>query len=221
MNNLENLTKGDVINSNGKKKWFAKVLGVDGDDVFITPSYSDFSSALRANSEFQVSKIQYLEESSYTIYTPEPEIKYWSNGAVRSGMKEGDWYFYMNHSGYITYSTYKDMQGDNHRMASKIMFLDLELCETHLQENLDRQALEQKVWEIMDGEEGESQCNFIYHDNRGKYFNFSGEDSDDSDGTSRVTAKARRYLLSDEVTDYQRALWIEDWELAREYKSKE
>ena len=146
----------------------------------------------------------------------EPEIKYWSNGAVRSGIPLGaNCYFNEPAGDLVNYISHND-EVDDYYVKSKIVFLDKDLCKTHRQEILDRQALEQKVWEIMDVTKHWPPY-AIWFDGE----HWDGGRKNHMDANQALSREAMEYLLSYEVTDYQRALWIEDWELAREYKSKQ
>ncbi len=235
MNNLENIKKGDVIklvrnvpdDTMPIYEQFLGVIGYNGTHIFTTGRYGGYwnaknSIAISLNHAVEIKcyPMRLLERYSATIYTPEPEIKYWSNGAVRSGMKEWENYYFIDTLGCVSHSHWGTNDYSNFRLSSKMIFLDENLCKTHRQEILDRQAIEQKVWEIMDGQEKSTHRYWdIYLDEYHKWR--IRLEPGHSYQSTLISHKASEYLLSDEVTDYQRALWIEDWELAREYKSKE
>jgi hypothetical protein len=233
MNKLENLKKGDVITNN---KQYHRIEVVDDNCFFVLDymplTYKELIEIkVTPTSRYVMYTMEELIENHYTIYTPEPDIKYWSNGAVRSGMKEGQEYYYIDDIGMLSKEEYRmESNVDRFRTHSKMIFMDWGLCKIHGREILDRQALEQKVWEIMDGKSEKEKESWFFlrvteQDSEVYHYQVNGWCIDHNDeydtNTPKITKKAGDYLLSNEVTDYQRALWIEDWELAREYKSKE
>lgn len=177
----------------------------------------------------EITKDQFIEELAqergYLTDKPQPQNKYWSNGALKYAPEERTKYWYITKLSLVAYHNYKHDSIDNFNLYSQNMFDTKEAAKKSFamkkrKHEILADLLEiDKDWEC-DWKNPVERKYFLEFDHKDSRFDITGSHIIQKQGALYMSRKAGIHLLSDTYTDQDRAAFMEDVKLWEKFGGK-